>query len=275
MSQNPELLENIDDYLRFSGELIQASRSILAQSTSESFTVQKKEDNSFVTELDLAIEIQWRKLIQARYPGHSIVGEELATHNPDSDIRWILDPIDGTLSFKHGIPLYGSIISLQYRKEGNISWQTILGVIDLPALDRTLSATLGGGCFCKDRQVKIVDLQKEDDIHEQQEIVATSDKANFLRSNAVYKWERLLHDHPRVRTYSDCFGHALAILGVVGAMVDYNVCLWDIAATELLIKEAGGRFEIVEEIVKGGKPTRYSIIAGKPVVVNWLLSYFA
>ena len=80
-----------------------------------------------------------RTAIRRRFPTHGIVGEEFPAHRPDAALRWILDPIDGTTSLRHGIPFYGSIIALHHHDE------PIAAVIDVPGLGRRYSAGLGLG----------------------------------------------------------------------------------------------------------------------------------
>lgn len=255
---------DFQEYLDFALSLTRISRKIIRSKLSSGFSSSLKSDNSFVTDVDLSVELAMRDEIMRVFPAHGIFGEELPTHNPDSPIRWILDPIDGTLSFKHGIPLYGTLICLE------ISGSPCIGVIDLPELDKTLSAAIGLGSFLNGSRYSISDLKNRDEIFNSQEVIARCDAANFIRSGS----DRLVildSLHPRVRAYSDCFGHAMSLLGRVGAMVDYNISWWDIAATKVIAEEAGAKFQIVERIVTQDRPTKYSIVVGKPTVVDWIL----
>lgn len=257
--------KDLRNYLAFAQNLTTISRKIISDKISQGFKSELKSDNSFVTEVDTAVEVALRSEIQLKFGEHGVFGEELPSINPSSPWRWVLDPIDGTLSFKQGIPLFGTLISLEY------CGHPVVGVIDLPAINRTLSAAKGLGCYCNDKQLIIEDLSNESEITERQEVIARCDRANFLRSGVPQLMQNLDLLHPRVRAYSDCFGHALAIMGAVGAMIDFNICWWDIAATKILVEEAKGKFEVVELSESPNKPTRYSILLGKPLVVGYLL----
>ena len=81
--------------------------------------------------------------------------------------------------------------------------------------------------------------------------------------------------HPRVRTYPDGFGHTLVAEGSVGAMVDFGLRFWDLAATQVLIEEAGGRYEVVGEHPAIDGPPLYDVVFGKPAVVRWVLDALA
>lgn len=249
-------------------QLIQESRKIIASKIESGFSFHRKADLSLVTEVDTEIELHFRKRIAEAFPSHRILGEEYGKDSKQSKWEWILDPIDGTLSFRHGIPLYGTLIAVRHEKEG------VIGIIDLPGIDRTLIASTGNGAYCNGNRITIEDVSSVAEIRESEMVIATSDRANFLRSSKTSQIDELAQLHPRLRSYSDCFGHALAVLGNVGAMIDFNICLWDIAASEVLIKEAGGLFAVVERIEHPDLETRYSVIMGKPTVVKWLLPFF-
>jgi fructose-1,6-bisphosphatase/inositol monophosphatase family enzyme len=86
-------------------------------------------------------------------------------------------------------------------------------------------------------------------------------------------FDRLMRLHPRVRGYTDCLGHTLAAEGAVGAMVDYGLKRWDLAATQVLIEEAGGRYECLYRSRRNGQEL-FGIVCGKPRVVAWVRRLF-
>src|SRR5262245_39425990 len=99
--------------------------------------VERKADRSFVTEADRNAERHIRDAIAATCPEDSIVGEEEGDHLSASNRRWIIDPIDGTYSFVHGVPLYGVLIGLEIANE------PVVGVVNLPAVDEIVYAARG------------------------------------------------------------------------------------------------------------------------------------
>ena len=192
-------------------------------------------------------------------------GEELGSSNKDSDYRWWIDPIDGTLDFTLGFSSYGTIISLCYKD------QPIVSVINHSSLNLLYHAVSGGGAHCNGSRVVIKDVEAK---QVKDEMVTTGDIYAFRLANSVGRFKPLLDSHPLVRTIPGCFGHTLAVKGSVGAMVDYYLNYWDFAATQLLIEEAGGKFVITGTQKLGDGRSAYNMICGKPRVVNWLLRIF-
>lgn len=229
------------------------------------FRVRVKADASFVTDVDLAVERALRAAITRTFPDHGILGEELPPLHADAPLQWILDPIDGTTSLTHGIPFYGTIIALHH------AGRPLIGVIDLPGLDRRYSAGVGLGSWCDGRRLRIRDVPPRAIA---KEVVSAGDRDRFVQCRAGRAFDRLMREHPTVRGYVDCIAHVFAAAGLVGAVVDYGVKLWDIAATQVLIEEAGGRY--VETYRSRSKdPTVYGIICGKPAVVRRMERLFA
>jgi histidinol-phosphatase len=225
-----------------------------------------KADQSYVTDADLATERVLRRAITRAFPDHGILGEEFPPVHVESPFQWILDPIDGTLSFTHGIPFFGTLIALQYHG------CPIATAIDQPALGLRYTAGLGLGAFRNGRRIRLRDLGRGEDL--EREVIASAERYRFARCGAARRFDRLQRAHPLVRTYADCLGHTLAVEGRVGAMVDYGIRLWDIAATELLVREAGGRWVEVYRKPRQPGDAIYGVIFGKPRVVKWLLPFF-
>jgi histidinol-phosphatase len=243
---------------------VAAASALIRERMLAGFATWQKADRSFVTEVDLAVERLLRDDLGRRFPGHDILGEELERLDQGSDFQWIIDPIDGTLSFTRGIPLFGVIVGLFH--EG----QPLLGVIDHPALGLTYSGARGLGAWRNDRRLALHDLPAGVAIED--EPVAMGDRHQFMRSGLERVFDRLVTSHPRVRTYADCFGHTLAVQGSVGAMVDFGLKIWDICATQVLVEEAGGVFR---EIERGDGPDGglyHHMVCGKPRVVDWAIA---
>lgn len=244
--------------LREALRLADGSRRLIRRALDRGFKVRAKSDKSPVTDADLAVERFLRRELSRRFPDHGILGEEFPERNPGAEYQWILDPIDGTLSFTRGIPLFGTLIALQRRG------QPLVGVIDHPALGERCWAAAGLGAFRNGRRVILKDLPPGARV--EREVLAACDRAQFSRVGREKVFDRLSRSLPHLRVYSDCFGHTLAMSGAVGAMVDYGIKIWDIAASQVIIPEAGGRFEIVERLGEA-----YNTVLGKPRAVSWLL----
>ena len=241
---------------------VQSSREIILDKIRYGFKTELKLDGSYVTDADKAAEETLRRAIEKEFPDHGIIGEEFGCVRPDAEYQWTLDPIDGTLSFVRGIPLYGTIVALRHRG------RSVIGIIDHPSLDRCYSAGAGLGAFCNEHRISIHDVKSPEAIKD--EVIAVGDRSQFVRVGMTKVFDSLMRSYPHVRGYTDCFGHALAAAGSVGAMVDVGIRLWDIAATEVLIAEAGGRLEYVQTPKTSEHGGLYGIVCGKPKVVAWL-----
>lgn len=254
-------LEARREYLAFALQLAQHSGRLIRRQVARGFTTELKADASFVTAADVAAERALRRTIAKTYPGHGIVGEEGAAVHPDSEYQWILDPIDGTENFAFGTPTFGTIIALHYRGA------PVVGVVNHPQLRLCYGAARGLGAFCNARRVTVGDYAH---LRGGREIVAVAAAENFNKSGDIAVLERLQRAFPNTRTYRDCFAHTRAVQGSVAAVVDVNLNLWDVAACQVLIEEAGGRFETVNTREFDGK-TYYSVVFGAPATVARLL----
>jgi len=250
--------------LRAARAFARRSRVVVQRHLRAGFAKRLKADASYVTDADLAAERTLRALIGQRFPRHGIVGEEFPPVNAGASYRWILDPIDGTLSFTHRLPFFGTIIGLHH--EG----VPIVGVIDHPALDLCYSAAVGLGAWCNGRRLHVTDIPAS---ARPREVISASDRPRFVRCRRGQAFDRLMRIHPQVRGYADCIAHTLAAEGKIGAVVDFGLRLWDIGATQVLIEEAGGRFACVHRS-RDRDGELYGIIAGKPSVVRWLERLF-
>jgi myo-inositol-1(or 4)-monophosphatase len=192
--------------------------------------VDRKEDQSPVTVADRSAEELLRRLIEARFPEHAIVGEEFGEADKDSTHRWILDPIDGTQSFVRGVPLYGVLMGLE------ISGEVVLGVAHFPALGEMIGAARGEGCRWNGRAAGVSGASRLEEA-----LVAFTDSRD-LGARFPNGWPRLQAACRVVRGWSDCYGHALVATGRAEVMVDPIMSPWDCAALMPILAEAGGTF---------------------------------
>lgn len=193
--------------------------------------VERKEDESPVTVADREAEKIMRSLIAARFPQDGIVGEEFGEERPTAPRRWILDPIDGTKSFIHGVPLYGVLLAVEEAGE------VLLGVAHFPALQETVWAAKGHGCHWNGRRVQV---SKEDRMEEA--LVLTSDAEEMEGEGKGSDWDELRKRARLVRTWGDAYGYAMVATGRAEVMLDARFALWDAAAVRPIVEEAGGVF---------------------------------
>ena len=219
--------------------------------------VETKEDGSPVTEADRAAERAIRNLLAGFDPDVGVLGEEYGDNRKDAELpAWIVDPIDGTIAFSRGIPLYGTLIALV------VAGEPVLGLIDLPSLDQRLVGWKGGGVRRNGTPVR---ASRRDDV--KSAIVAHGDAYAFEHFGAREAYERMAAELPMFRGYTDAFGHALVIQGAVDAMVDTGLNAWDAAATQCLVVEAGGRCETIDRTDQG---RGLGLVFGSPPLVDHL-----
>lgn len=193
--------------------------------------VERKGDASPVTIADRQAEEVLRASIHRHWPDHGIVGEEYETVDGSSNLTWILDPIDGTKSFIHGVPLYGTLVALVDDGE------PLVGVAHFPALNETVYAARGLGCFWDGRRARVSTVG---DLAEA--TLLTSGLSHFAPHGKTGTWQRLLDATGVQRTWGDAYGYALVATGRADVMVDPVMSVWDAAPLQVLLQEAGGHF---------------------------------
>jgi histidinol-phosphatase len=196
-----------------------------------SFTVQWKADRSPVTVADREAEQLLRQTLLEAFPNDGFLGEEFGDTPGTSGFRWIIDPIDGTRSFVRGIPLWATLVGLEYREE------VIAGVADVPALGHTYRALRGDGAHRNDRRIHVSDVA---DLS--QGLVFYSSLSWFIKAGRQEAFLELTRRTDRARGFGDFYGHVLVAQGSGELMVEHGVHAWDVAAIKPIVEEAGGRF---------------------------------
>lgn len=192
-----------------------------------------KTERDLVTPVDRAVEEFIVSEIRNRYPDHDIYGEETGRSGPGSGACWVIDPIDGTTSFVHGLPFYS--VSIAFQKDD----QTRIGAVYAPVLDELFFAEKSCGAFLNGRPIRVSKTDRL--IHA---LVATGFaciRAGWSRNNLTYL-NRIL---PRIRDIRRTGSAALDLCYVACGRFDgfweMNLNLYDIAAGALIVTEAGGR----------------------------------
>jgi histidinol-phosphatase len=214
----------------------QAGNITLEYFRTEDLAVSRKQDDSPVTIADHKAEEYLRKEISSTFPQDAILGEEFVERQGTSGYRWIIDPLDGTKSFIHGVPLYGTLIAVQYGEE------SVLGVIRIPALDECLYAAKGQGAwyFVGHNQPKPARVSQRKPLAKA--LFVTSEVINFDKTGRRSVYDRLQSATRLTRTWGDCYGYLMVATGRADLMVDPVMALWDAAALLPILEEAGGTF---------------------------------
>ncbi|MBS1779988.1 MAG: inositol monophosphatase [Bacteroidetes bacterium] len=222
---------------QFKKVLLEATKEagkIIQQYFQGSFNIENKEGiNNLVTEVDKHSEKAIIDIIRKNYPEHSIISEEVGEMLQESDYQWIIDPIDGTVNFAHGIPICCVSIGLKHKEE------LLLGAVYNPMMNELFFAEKGKGAYLNDKPIKV------------------SSKTNFAKACLVtgfpYKWPNS-SEHP-IRVFERFILEGLPVRRLGSAAIDlcwvacgrfdgfweYNLSSWDVAAGYLIVQEAGGR----------------------------------
>lgn len=193
-------------------------------------TVELKADRTPVTNADRDAEAAVRAFLSEECPTHGVLGEEFGeTPGSDPRYRWILDPIDGTKSFIHHVPLFGSLVALEYDGE------PVVGVIACHAAGETVHAATGLGAFVGDVRVRVSDTTALADA-----TVCTTTIAGLARHHAD-AFTELCDAAGLLRAWGDCYGYLMVATGRADVMLDPVMNLWDVAALAPVVREAGGR----------------------------------
>ena len=219
--------------------------------------IDTKGDGTPVTAADRGAEAQLRAEIAELFPKDGIFGEEEAETPGSSGRRWIIDPIDGTKAFTHGVPLYTNLLALE--DEAGIA----VGVINIPALGETVYAGRGLGAWCNDEPIHVNDTAQLADA--------------YLMTSGFAGWpgdviDRLNEHGVHVRTWGDGYGYAMVATGRADAMADAGAELYDLAPMPVILAEAGGNFT---DMAGGTSPGGGSGLATNGRIHNELLAILA
>jgi histidinol-phosphatase len=196
----------------------------------------RKGDGTWVTEADWAAEAQMRLRIARTYPSHNILGEEeglsAAGGGPATPgaPTWVLDPIDGTHNYMLGIPIWATLVALQ------VDDRSVVGVAHAPALGETYDGALGLGARCNDTPIKVDAIDSISDAH-----VLFGSERGFAPAGLDEFFNELVASCWRARGFGDFWGHMLVARGAAHVMVEPELSMWDVAALEPIVTEAGGR----------------------------------
>ena len=236
---------NLEPYCQFAVELAEKSGDFIRPMFGcHDVEVELKADESPVTAADRGAEELMREMIGKKFPDHGVIGEEYGVTNPGAEFVWVLDPIDGTKSFATAVPLFGTLIGLQYQGKA------VAGVIHQPILRQLCLGT--DECTTLNGEKVVMRTPKS---------IATSTllTTDTLRADRMHgeKWSNLALKANLVRTWGDCYGYILLATGWADIMVDPKMEIWDLLALIPVIRGAGGKITSFD----GGEPTNAAVAA--------------
>jgi histidinol-phosphatase len=194
--------------------------------------IETKPDSSPVTEVDRSVEAAVRELIAAERPGDAFIGEETGSTG-DGRRKWVLDPIDGTVNFIRGIPVWATLLALQ------VDGEVVLGVVSSPVLGRRWWAERGQGAFARSADGNPERLSTSAVAALPEAAVSSGCIGDFPQPD---RWVEIARRAGRDRGFGDFWQHVLVAEGALEAALEPVCSLWDIAALQVIVEESGGKF---------------------------------
>jgi histidinol-phosphatase len=236
------------------------SSLILSGFRNPSLPVERKSDGSPVTPFDREAEQQIRQILGSDaehvWP---VLGEEFGGDTAGAQYRWVVDPIDGTMPYSRGLPYFGTLVALE-----NVSAsRALVGAIQLPAFSELYTAGRGLGARCNGTAISVAPRRELTDC-----MISAPEIQKFRQAGLAEGYERLGSVIRYFRGNGDCWMHAMAARGSIDAVVEFTLNRWDIAATEVLVEEAGGRFFTRPSRTTPGK---YDTVFGSPFAAEQIV----
>jgi histidinol-phosphatase len=197
--------------------------------------VDTKADDSPVSRADRESEDACKRFIMDACPEDGWLGEETGTSESRSGRTWIVDPIDGTRNFLRGIPLWSTLVACEL-SDGDGS-RIIAGAVYLPALDEMYDAVLRGGARCNGRPIHVSQRARL-----AESLFCFETPSWFERFGLSAVFAELCQKTALQRGGGDAYYHMLVASGRAEFVVEPSLSVWDVAATSLVVSEAGGRF---------------------------------
>jgi histidinol-phosphatase len=242
----------MDEVLRTAIDAAKAAGEIALRYFRTNLLVETKADRTPVTRADRECEAKIIATLSARFPEYGFLGEEQGERPGQCNARWIVDPIDGTKNFIRGIPFFATLIALE--EEGEVT----AGVMYAPAINDLLYARKGQGAFANGQQVRVSTVRNLS------EAMLLHGGLKDLQVRPCWQpFLRLVEATARQRGFGDALGHSVVIGGHAEVALEPEIKPWDVAATKIIVTEAGGRFSDF-----AGTP---SIYTGSAVVSNGLV----
>ena len=216
-----------------------ADEITMARYLAQDLVITTKPDNTPVTDADRATEEALRKHLAVTRPEDGLVGEEFGIENKEAARYWVMDPIDGTKNFMRGVPTWATLIGLVERQSDG-SEKVIVGVASAPALFRRWFASNSNGAFTtlNNGSPRRISASKVSELSNAS--FAYSDFQGW--SDRLVKFQNLISACTRSRGYGDFWSHMLVAEGAVDIAAEPSLALWDMAALDVIVREAGGTF---------------------------------
>jgi histidinol-phosphatase len=197
-----------------------------------------KPDNTPVTDADRAVETAIRQALATHRPDDGLLGEEFGSDITGAKRYWIIDPIDGTKNFMRGVPTWACLIALvEVGDDG--SQEVVVGIASAPALSRRWFASAHSGAFVTfNGATKKISVSRVASLADAS--IAYSDFIGF--DDRLDAFQKMLSQAWRTRGMGDFWSHMLVAEGAVDVAIEPTLAIWDMAALDIIVREAGGAF---------------------------------
>jgi histidinol-phosphatase len=218
----------------------------------QDLVVTTKPDNTPVTDADRAVETAIREALATHRQSDGLVGEEFGSDKGTSGRYWVIDPIDGTKNFMRGVPTWATLIALVQVDPSGIE-EVVVGIASAPALARRWSAAKGHGAFVRFSSGNIDDLSEDLGASSNEKKISVSKVAKLSDASISYSdfvgwgdrlepFQKMLANAWRTRGIGDFWSHMLVAEGAVDVAIEPSLAVWDMAALDIIVREAGGAF---------------------------------
>ena len=252
MSNDKNLIDLQDD-LALAHALADLADAIsLDRYQAQDLVVTTKPDNTPVTDADRAVETAIREALATHRQTDGLVGEEFGSDKGSSGRYWVIDPIDGTKNFMRGVPTWATLIALVQVDSAGIE-EVVVGIASAPALARRWSAAKGHGAFVRFNSGNVDDLTEEFDSVSNEKKISVSKVGILSDASISYSdfvgwgdrlepFQKMLANAWRTRGIGDFWSHMLVAEGAVDVAIEPSLAVWDMAALDIIVREAGGVF---------------------------------
>jgi histidinol-phosphatase len=250
---NDKNLVDLQDDLALAHALADLADAIsLDRYQAQDLVVTTKPDNTPVTDADRAVETAIREALATHRQTDGLVGEEFGSDKGTSGRYWVIDPIDGTKNFMRGVPTWATLIAL-VQVDSSGTEEVIVGIASAPALARRWSAAKGHGAFVRFNAGSVDDLSEDLEASTNEKKISVSKVAKLSDASISYSdfvgwgdrlepFQKMLANAWRTRGIGDFWSHMLVAEGAVDVAIEPSLAVWDMAALDIIVREAGGTF---------------------------------
>ena len=250
---NDESTNDLQDDLALAHALADLADAItLDRYQAQDLVITNKPDNTPVTDADRAVETAIREALATHRPTDGLVGEEFGSDKGTSGRYWVIDPIDGTKNFMRGVPTWATLIALVSVDASGVE-EVVVGIASAPALARRWSAAKGHGAFVRFNSGNNDELLEDFDSASIDKKMSVSKVKELSDASISYSdfvgwgdrlepFQKMLANAWRTRGIGDFWSHMLVAEGAVDVAIEPSLAVWDMAALDIIVREAGGTF---------------------------------